>query len=223
MSGGLADRGVAHGLRTRPAHRERFVVTARFLLAVFDAVYLLAMTAWIGSLLFVSFGVAPIIFKVLDAQSAARFVRALFPRYYAWGANSGAVALAAYVCGILSFPEYRGPAVAVQSLLLIAGILVMFYAGNSLTPAINAARDLGPAGQDRFERLHRRSVVLNAVVMVVGMGLLVGFAFRPAPRTLGIVERTPEETARQSYQRGIETLQKSADAPRLPASRLRTP
>ena len=35
-----------------------------------------ALTAWVGSVLFLSFGVAPIIFKVLGAESGARFVRA---------------------------------------------------------------------------------------------------------------------------------------------------
>ena len=62
----------------------------------------------------------------------------------------------------------------------------MLYAGNSLTPAINAARDAGPAEHPRFDRLHRRSVRLNGLVLVLGMGLLVAFATRPAPRTSGI-------------------------------------
>jgi hypothetical protein len=150
----------------------------------------------VGSILFVSFGVAPLIFRVLDAEPAARFVRALFPRYYAWGAISGAIALPAFLGVPLSFPEYRGPMVAVQALLIVAGILIMLYAGNSLTPAINAARDAGPAESPRFERLHRRSVVLNGLVMLLGVGLLIAFATRPAPRTSGILEMTPDERAR---------------------------
>ena len=124
------------------------LVTARSLLAFFDAAYLLALTAWVGSILFFSFGVAPIIFRVLGAESGARFVRALFPRYYAWGATSGAIALPAFLGVPLSFPEYRGPMIAVQALLILAGILIMLYAGNTLTPAINAARDAGPAEHD---------------------------------------------------------------------------
>ena len=61
---------------------------ARTLLMIFDAIFLMAMTAWLGAILFFSFGVAPIIFRVLEASQAAKFVRALFPRYYAWGATS---------------------------------------------------------------------------------------------------------------------------------------
>src|SRR3954451_12634518 len=96
-------------------------VSARFLLGLFDAAYLIALTAWVGSLLFFSFGVAPIIFKVLGAESGGRFVRALFPRYYQWGAISGAAALPAFLGGPLSFQEYRGPFVGVQALAIVAG------------------------------------------------------------------------------------------------------
>jgi hypothetical protein len=171
-------------------------VSARSLLVLFDSVYLTALTAWVGSILFFSFGVAPVIFRVLDAESAARFVRALFPRYYLWGAISGSVALPAYVAGPLCYPEFRGPWVGAQALVILGCILVMLYGGNSLVPQINRARDAGPSGHDRFERLHRRSVRLNALVLAVGLGLLVAFASRPAPRTQGIEEMTPAERAR---------------------------
>ena len=79
------------------------------LLVLFDPAYLLALAAWIGAILFFSFGVAPIIFKVLAPEQAAKFVRALFPRYYAWGATCGAIALPAFLGAPLSFPEFRGP------------------------------------------------------------------------------------------------------------------
>jgi len=171
-------------------------VPARFLLAIFDSVYLLALTAWVGSILFFSFGVAPLIFTALGEESGGKFVRAMFPRYYAWGLMCGAIALPASVAAPLSFPEYRGPAVGIQSLVIVACILVTLYAGNSLTPAINAARDAGLEGQARFERLHRRSVWLSMIVLLAGIGLLISFANRPAPRTSGISELTPGERAR---------------------------
>ena len=68
-------------------------MNAPFLMTVFDSIFLIAMTAWVGSVLFFSFGVAPIIFKTLGPEAGGRFVRALFPRYYMWGAISGAIAL----------------------------------------------------------------------------------------------------------------------------------
>jgi hypothetical protein len=166
------------------------------LLGLFDSIYVLALTAWVGSILFFSFAVAPVIFTVLDSQNGAKFVRALFPRYYLWGAIAGAIALPAYVAGPLCFPEYRGTIVGIQALIILAGTLIMLYAGNSLTPAINAARDQGPEGHKRFEALHRRSVWLNGLVLLMGLGLLIAFVNRPAPKTTGLNELSPRERAR---------------------------
>lgn len=182
-------------------------MTAPSLMIVFDSIYLIAMTAWVGSILFFSFVVAPVIFTVLGAESGGKFVRALFPRYYLWGAISGAVALPSAVAVPLAFPELRGPWVGAQALVILAATLIMLYAGNSLTPAINAARDAGPAGQHLFNRLHRRSVRLNGVVMVLGIGLLIAFAGRPRPKTSGIIELTPTQraAARAEYLRGKQT------------------
>jgi Domain of unknown function (DUF4149) len=171
-------------------------MSGRSLLFLFDSAYLLALAAWVGSILFFSFSVAPLSFSVLGEQTGGKFVRALFPRYYLWGAISGAIALPAFVAGPLCFHEYRGPMVGIQALVIVAGVLIMLYGGNSLTPAINQARDLGPAGEERFRRLHRRAVWLNALVLVLGIGLLIAFAARPSPKTAGIVEMTPAERAR---------------------------
>ena len=185
-------------------------MSARFLLGFFDSVYVIALTAWVGAILFFSFAVAPLIFTVLGPEAGGRFVRAFFPRYYAWGAIAGAVALPAYVAVPLCYPEYRGPIVGIQAMILLGCTLVMLYAGNSLTSAINAARDAGPEGQLRFDRLHRRSVRLNALVLVAGIGLLIAFAVRPAPRTSGIPELGPGETARFDAELGrvIEQVEK---------------
>jgi hypothetical protein len=171
-------------------------VSARFLMGLFDSVYLMALTAWIGSIPFFSFVVAPVIFRVLGAEAGGKFVSALFPRYYAWGAIAGAVALPAFVAVPLCYPEYRGPLVGIQSLAILLCIMIMLYAGNGLTPAINAARDAGRSGLERLQRLHRRSVQLNSLVLVIGSGLLIAFANRQAPRTSGITELTPAERVR---------------------------
>jgi hypothetical protein len=177
-------------------------VTARLLLPMFDAVYLLALASWVGSVLFFSFGVAPVIFRVLGKESGGRFVRVLFPRYYAWGVVSGAIALPAFAAVPMAFPEYRGPWVGVQAGLILAGILIFLYCGNSLTPAINAARDEGPEGAERFDRLHKRSVQLNAAALLLGVVLLGVHATRRPPRTRGIEELTPQQAL--EYDREVE-------------------
>ena len=173
-------------------------MTARLLLGIFDSVYLLALTSWVGSILFFSFGVAPIIFRVLGAEAGGKFVRALFPRYYAWGVISCAIALPALICGPLSHPELRGPMVGVQAALIALSLGIMLYCGNTLTPAINATRDEGPGSAGRFDRLHKRSVNLNVVVLLIGIVLLIGFALRKMPRTNGIEEPSPRARAIQA-------------------------
>ncbi len=190
---------------------------ARLLLKVFDSVYLFSLTAWVGSILFFSFGVAPIIFKVLDPSSAARFVRALFPRYYAWGVISSGLALPAFLAVPLSFPEMRGYHVMGISFLIIAAIMIFMYCGNSLTPAINAARDAGPEHEALFAKLHKRSVMLNVVALILGIVLLVLFATRRPPQSEGIIEKTPQE--RYQYESEfqstfLESIEKGKSTPK---------
>ncbi|WP_406694545.1 DUF4149 domain-containing protein [Singulisphaera sp. Ch08] len=194
-------------------------MNARFLLAVFDSVYVLALTAWVGSLLFFSFGVVPVIFQVLSPEAGTKLVRSLFPRSYTWGAIAGAIALPAYLGVPLSFQEFRGPIVAVQSLMIVAGTLLMLYAANSLTPAIHAALDAGPEGKARFDRLQRRSMRINLVALALGIILLIALVNRPEPKTAGIVEPTPQERARSDYEqmRAREEASRTRRAPR-PAS-----
>ncbi len=171
-------------------------MSAQFLLGLFDSAYVVALTAWAGSILFFSFAVTPMIFKVLGPESAGKFVRAFFPVYYTWGAICGAVALPACVAVPLCYPEYRGPTVAIQAMLILGGTLIMLYAGNSLTPAINAARDAGESGRVRLQGLHRQADWLNVLVLLIGIGLLIALVNRPVPRTSGLRQLSPGEQAR---------------------------
>ena len=171
----------------------KYTMNSTNLLLFFDSVYLLALTAWVGGIAFFSFAVAPLIFRVLGAESGGKFVRALFPRYYLWGSTAGAIALPALVCGPMANPELRGPAIGIQAILVMAGTLIMLYCGNSLTPAINQAKDAGVASSKRFDALHRRSVRLNVIALLLGIILLVLFAARPMRTASGIVELPPGE------------------------------
>jgi hypothetical protein len=162
-------------------------------MSLFDTAYLLALAAWVGSNFYFSFGVAPLVLPALRDEAEGWLARGLAPRYYAWCATWAAIALPAFVSVPLCFPEYRGPAVGLQAFLILASILIMLYAGNVLNPAMGAARDAGAAERTRFDRLHRRSVALNGLVLAIGVGLLVAFALRAGPRTSGIIELTPAE------------------------------
>lgn len=184
-------------------------MSARFLLAIFDSAYVLALASWVGSTLFFLFGLGPDLFRFPDAEAGPRFARAVFPRYYTWGAVSGAIALPAYLGVPLSYEEYRGPVVALQAGLILAGTLIMLYGANSLTPALGAAQDAA-----RIERLCRRSVWLNSAALFLGVILLVAFATRPAPKTTGIIEPTPLERARAQYE---ELRRRESSRGQLPA------
>lgn len=177
---------------------------SRTLLMIFDAVYLLGTTAWLGAILFFSFGVAPIIFTVLEPSQAARFVRRLFPRYYAWGATAAAIALASFTSGALIWPAHRGPWALAQILLLLGVVLINLYCGNALTPRINRARDAGPGQSERFDRLHRLSVRLNSVMLLAGVVLIGIHASRDEPEGLGVTEPSPAQRALRSAERWQE-------------------
>ncbi len=166
-------------------------MSSRFLLALFDSVYVVTLSVWMGSILFITWGIAPMLIPTAASEGALRIIKALYIRLYAWGAISGAIALPAYLGVPLSFPEYRGPWIAVQSLAILGGILLMFYGGNTLTPAILASLSSGVPDQAKADRLLGRLSTLNGLAVALGLTLLIAFANRPAPKTQGIVERNP--------------------------------
>ena len=115
-------------------------LTARHLLTLFDSVYLAALSTWIGGAIFFTFVLAPDSVQDDGApnrrwRSFERFIRAI----------TSAARLrepshcAAFVAGPLCYHEYRGAMVGVQAMVIIGAILLMFYGGNSLTPAIRTA------------------------------------------------------------------------------------
>ncbi len=123
----------------------------------------------LGSMVFFAVVVAPTVFRTLEVNDAGRFLRALFPRYYSWGlAVSGIGLLAAFWVG--SF--YIASLVAVVALFL--------YARQVLMPKINEARDAELEGdmvaKRQFASLHRQSVIVNGVQMLVLLATCVQIA-----------------------------------------------
>lgn len=175
-------------------------MNATQLLWLFDVLYGVSLVGWLGAILFFSFCVAPIIFTVLDTQSAAKFVRALFPRYYAWLAIFSVVALASFTARPLVYPELRAWKNLIIQGMILFNIFLAFYCGNSLTPAINKARDAGEAEEKRFNALHKRSVWLNGLSLVIGLACLIPFEGRVSPKTHGIIEMPVEERVERDRQ-----------------------
>ena len=124
----------------------------------------LAATAF-GAMAFFSFAVAPLVFVKVPEADAGRFVRALFPVYYAGGAALTLVA------GVLAGGHWAG------WLLLATGVGFVLLRQVAM-PAINRARDAslaaGAAAGRRFDRLHRMSVWANTAQLVGLFTALVG-------------------------------------------------
>ncbi len=131
-----------------------------------------ALGALIGSMLFFAAVVAPTVFRALPAEPAGKFLRRLFPRYYAWGFVVAALAT------LLAAIARATPAVIVICALIALGFVV---ARQVLVPRINRARDAELAGDAeagrRFARLHRFSVLLNLAQLLAAIALYVAVAW----------------------------------------------
>src|SRR5256886_6487481 len=66
-------------------------------MGVVRSLAVIAIAGWLGIMAFVSFGVAPRIFRALDRAVAGEAVAAILPRYYDWGLVLCGVALAGCV------------------------------------------------------------------------------------------------------------------------------
>jgi hypothetical protein len=132
---------------------------------VFTAFELMTAGLWLGSIVFFSFFVAPVLFRLLKAPDAASVVRTIFPSYYLLGIICGLI-----LCALLLLR---------QDWLGLAGVLFLtlvdLYCRQLLTPRINQARDAKDR-EPEFNRMHCLSVQLNGLVLLG----LVGFFIRTA-------------------------------------------
>ena len=134
-------------------------------------IYLLSLVCWIGSIIFFSFFVAPVVFKTLERDKAGEVVGIIFPRYYMIGYVSGVLMLLALLL--------NGPA----GLKWCAwGVMIVgtAYAGLVVNPKAKTLKeqlkDSSEAEKStlevRFKNLHSLSVKLNGAVLFSGLWLL---------------------------------------------------
>lgn len=154
---------------------------------LFNYLHLIATGVLIGKVVLLSFVVAPIIARTLDAESFGKVVRRLFPAYDLLGLVSAAVAL----LSLMGLASLEGSPMIVLAMALWMGVLASeWYSRSFVTPRSNAMRDrlkeqelhrLVDSGlREAWERLHRRSVSLNSAVLIAGL-ILVGAAGHPKP------------------------------------------
>jgi len=147
---------------------------------------LVASAVLVGKIVFLSFVTAPVLARTLDADAFARVVRNLFPAYYGLGMLSAALGWATS----LSLGFFQGfTAMVLMPATLWLGILAIEqYCRTPLIAQINALSDqlkakqakgiTTPLLQRQRDGLHRRSVQLNSVVLLMGLCLL-GFSGAP--------------------------------------------
>ncbi len=141
---------------------------------------ILAMGILVGKMVFLSFVTAPVLARTLDAESFSRVIRSLFPPYYGLGMISAAVGWASSIAlGLLN---------SFESLMLIPatlwlGILAIeHYCRTPLIAQINELSDELTIKQakglntllllKRRDGLHRLSVQLNSIVLLMGLCLI---------------------------------------------------
>lgn len=156
--------------------------------ALAKAVHLLSVSLWIGSVAFFSFVAAPAIFRALPRHQAGDVVGAIFPTYYWIGHALGALALASLVVAVRGADGWSlrtGCVAAVLAVMLAANL----FAGFAVQPKVHKIKvemrqakaapnaEPPPKLKAEFDRLHKRSVQLNAVVLIGGLIVLVLSAF----------------------------------------------
>ena len=129
-----------------------------------DFIYLLSLVCWIGSIIFFSFFVAPIVFETLESKKAGELVGVIFPYYYMVG----------YVCGTLIFLVLLS--IEAAGLKWCAwGIMMVGTASAALAvnpKAKTLKKRLKASPEARFKVLHYLLVKLNGMVLLVGIWLL---------------------------------------------------
>ncbi len=137
-------------------------------------IHLISLVVWVGSIIFFSFFAAPSIFKNLPRETAGDVIGGIFPKYWMVG----------YICSIVLLVTLIAIAVDAKSLpTLKVGILVVmtaltFYSGLAVggkaraikaeIRTVEAVEQKEPLTQ-RFKVLHRRSMILNVVILRLGL------------------------------------------------------
>ena len=116
----------------------------------------------LGMMIFFSFIVAPVIFKVLDAVNAGKFVRKIFPFYY----MVNFIILSLVVILIIYNSQINTDFYLVLFLALLFAFLLFI-----LMPMINKFKDNNE--DKKFDFSHKFSVMLNFVQMIGLIYLLI--------------------------------------------------
>ena len=126
---------------------------------------LIPTAALFGGMTFFMALFAPLVFTNLPRETAAGFMRTLFPKYFT---ILGLVSLVPAAI-LLTIASYRAEGIA------LAAVAALFFAARALLlPALNRSRD---AGRDRRAgALHRASVLIHLLQWAMVTAVLVRLA-----------------------------------------------
>ncbi len=126
----------------------------------------LATALTLGGMAFFSFVMAPLVFRQLEREQAAAFMRAAFPRYY--DTMTGAAIVAAALTALADF---------IDGLVMGAVGVAFILLRHLLLPALNRQREARQAGdaaaKAAFKRLHAFSMVVNLAQLAVVVFVMV--------------------------------------------------
>ena len=124
------------------------------------SIYLTSMI--LGTMLFFSFVIAPVVFTTLDDENARKFIRRIFPFYYNVNLVISFIVLVTFF-----FLSKFG-----IEFILIITITILFAISNYyLMPLINKYRD--EKQNKKFKYSHFISVVINFIQMIFLVFLLI--------------------------------------------------
>ena len=115
----------------------------------------------LGMILFFSFVIAPVIFKVLDANNAGKFVRKIFPHYYL--INLILLSIALLLLFYISSVNLDFYITLVITILFAFSLFI-------LMPLINKLKD--NKEERKFKYSHTLSVIIN-FIQIIGLIYLV--------------------------------------------------
>ena len=109
----------------------------------------------LGTMFFFSFVIAPVIFKVLDANNAGKFVRKIFPHYYL--INLIILSIAVLLLFYISSVNYDFYITLVITILFAFSLFI-------LMPLINKFKD--SKEEKKFKYSHALSVIINFIQII---------------------------------------------------------
>ena len=116
----------------------------------------------LGMMIFFSFVLAPMIFKILDAENAGKFVRKIFPYYYF-------VNLVFLLIAIILF--FVISSISIKFYITLALAISFIFAQFILMPLINKLKDNNE--EKKFKYAHGASVAINFIQMLGLIYLLI--------------------------------------------------